>query len=302
MPKKKLNFPDPRDLLATLDMEEVAEKIWYDGMKDYDFQDAKECVWNAAVKWLHRDVVEFSVTDVEVRRETEVAGAKLKGYLDIRGTINGEIKALEKFKGKPFVLDWKTTKNKLSTDWKNKLVDSIQWKLYCVLEPEYPGLIFYRGMSRQGDVREVIIEPPEPQYLIPEVEDVVGPIASFIKQLGEKHEVWPRNMPSACNAFGRPCVWYAECEDNEMPRRLVEIESMSYSTINRFMLCPERLRREKLAYLEAKELEIEGEIEPDASESTRFGNAVHRGLESLYKQAYNIVEPEKEEENVTEKG
>jgi hypothetical protein len=72
---------------------------------------------------------------------------------------------------------------------------------------------------------------------------------------------------------------------------------MSYSTINRFMLCPERLRREKLAYLEAKELELEGEIEPDASDATRFGNAVHRGMESIYRQAYDIAKPEKEEDH-----
>jgi hypothetical protein len=170
MKKKKINFPDPRDLLATLDMDLVAEKIWYNGMRDYDFQDAKECVWNAAVKWLPRDMVEFNVTDVEVRRKTEILGADLKGFMDIRGTMRGEIPVLAKFAGKPFVVDWKTSKNKLSTDWKNKLVDSLQWKIYCVLEPEYPGLIFYRGISRQGEVREVIIEPPQPEYLIPEVE------------------------------------------------------------------------------------------------------------------------------------
>jgi hypothetical protein len=295
MAKPKVTFPDPQELLATMDLDAVANAIWYEGMKDYDFQDAKECVWNAATKWLHRDVVEFNVTDVEVRREAEIAGHKVKGFIDIRGTLNGKINALSKWAGKSFVLDWKTSKNKLSTDWKNRLLDSLQWRLYCLLEEEWPGLIFYRGIGRQGDVREIIIEPPQPEYLIPQIESDIGPVGDFIKKLGKTAEIWPRNMPHACKAFGVECGFYSECEDGDMPPALVPIENLSYSTINRYMLCPERLRREKLAYQLAKELEIEGEVEPDASDATRFGNAVHRGLENLYKQAYDIVDEEETE-------
>jgi hypothetical protein len=289
MTKKKLEFPDPRDLLANLDMEKVAEKIWFDGMRDYDFQDAKECTWNAAMKWLHRDVVEFDITNVEVLREADIAGFPIKGYIDVRGMLRGKIPALSKWADKPFVLDWKTSKNKLSTAWKNRLVDSLQWKLYCLLEPEYPGLIIYRGISRQGDVREVIIEPPAKEHMVAEVEAIVGPVSHFIQHLKES-EVWPRNMPASCHAFGYECPFYNDCEDNEMPPRAIDVEHLSYSSLTRFLLCPERLRREKLVYLEALEAEVEGEIEPDGTDATRFGNAVHRGLEELYKQAYGLVE------------
>jgi len=124
--KPKLEFPDAQELLETVDMDLVANEVWGDGdLKDYDFEDAKQMVWNAAVTWLPRDVVEFDVEAVETKRNLPYIADgdrthMVKGYLDLVGTMRGEVPALSKWAGRKFLLDWKTSKNALGTDWKNR--------------------------------------------------------------------------------------------------------------------------------------------------------------------------------------
>jgi hypothetical protein len=90
-------------------------------------------------------------------------------------------------------------------------------------------------------------------------------------------EVWPRRKPDACNAFGRPCPYYQDCDEYSMQRKAPGDRQLSYSSVNTLLLCPERQRRDSLSDIR------------EETDSTVVGTAFHRGMEEMYRMGREIV-------------
>src|SRR5574341_793848 len=180
---KKPDLPDLDSLLASVNMEAVAQAIAQtrsgNALPDYEFEDAKRAVWLAAETWLPRDNVEFLVTGIEERQEVCLGATPVKGFLDIIGQTNGLIPALTPYANSHFVLDWKSAAGSLDTAWRERLLNSWQWRLYCRMTGA--RLFFYRGVSRTGETKELIIETPETNSA--EVEQFFSQIAAMREPL-----------------------------------------------------------------------------------------------------------------------
>lgn len=238
-------------------------------LPDFDVENCKELIWKAAERWLLRDLEEFTLDSVEEEQYAIVAGHNFKYIMDLAGKVKGIHEPFTPYAGKTFCIDWKTSRNTLDAVWKQRLIDSWQWKLYHYCEGI--DLFLYRGLSRNGDLKEVIISPPE--TTLDEVYEYVDAVGEQLVVLQE-YEVWPRNAPYACNAFGRECSHKAECDNYTMPRAKVRKDHISYSFLTTFMLCQEKARRYALKQSN------------DSSEETTFGRCCHRGLASLWRQAF----------------
>lgn len=277
------------EVWGRVDQERIAQAIGPDILNEFDFQDAKLCVYTAAQRWLVRDITEFAIDGIETRRDLENINVKLlggfKGFLDICGTMKGECKEFKPYTGKKFILDWKSAKAALDVKWKDRQIFSSQWRYYCAAADPV-DLFFYRGVRRptkfggEVDFRELIIEVPNHNYQ-EATEDIVGKMTARKALITAGLEVWPRNMPSACYEFGRVCPYFDDCDTYTMPRRVVDIEKeMSYSRLKVFASCPERHRRDLLNSIDG--------IDDDENENTIFGSAFHRGMAELYSQVFNI--------------
>ncbi len=282
MPKvSKPLFLAPERIMLEVDREKVAGAVVaYEEnepkMAEWDFEDAKRLIWLAAEKWLPRDLHEFILEATELKIIKEIPGLDrpFKGYLDLAGTVRGTIDPFVPFAGKKFVVDWKTSKNTLGTDWRNRLIDSWQWMDYTEI---YGADVFcYRGLSRNGTTAEVILKVPQTNGK--EVIQLLTSVGSQIKALDDgDFPVWPRNKPFACNAYGRECDFYQDCQEYTMPQSPIPKDKMlSYSFLNNFMLCNERARRTAIGERDA------------GTDETNFGVATHRGLAELWRQAYQI--------------
>ena len=245
-----------------------------------DLEDAKELVWMGAERWLEEDIKNLSITHVEHKILVPLPGLNISisGVLDLQGKCN-ETGDLKQFSNSIYIADWKTSKSSLDSDWKTRLLDSWQWRIYSFA---LGAKVFsYRGLSRKGETREVIFEVPEnnDQQV---VEYLKGASLMMRPLLESNLEVYPRHMPFACKAYGRDCPHLLDCKDYTMPRKAVNdlkddpfkgYLSISYSQLEKLFLCPERMRRDMIA--------DKGE---DSSEAG-LGKCVHAGLENLYKQA-----------------
>lgn len=268
--------------MDAVDKDAIVEAIltFEDGEKpfdDFDFEDAKLAVWTAAEKWLVRDLGEFTLEAVENKVVTNFAGPEypFKCFLDVCGTMKGTIKPFDKFAGLKYVVDWKTSKNTLGTEWKQRLLDSHQWQMYS--EVYGASLFIYRGISRiRAETQEVLIPVPDTNGA--EVLQQLQGIGCQLNALRvAKFDIYPRNKPQGCFAYGKQCPWYDSCMTYKIPRGELPLDkNLSYSFMNNFMLCNERARREVLA----EGMEYQGE--------TSYGRAVHRGLASLWSQAFRL--------------
>ena len=268
------------EIILTLDLDKVAAEInaveaGQPEMPDYERRDVRELVLLAAERWLPNDLVELHLDGVEEAHD----GTNFRGILDLRGRHKGVLKAYQGFAGAGMIADWKTTKGALDADWANRYKYSWQWKLYAMAFPE-TRLFHYRGISRSGDMRDVVIEiPPE----------VAGEAAIFVDQVQEMRRSlfyenmlykngphpWPRKMPSSCRAYGRDCDFKDTCWNNITVPGSVDInKALSYSSIETFLLCPEKHRL----------TQISGYGEDD--EVLAFGKAFHRGIAEIYNQAF----------------
>lgn len=269
-------------LLAQLDLDKVTQAILTrdDGeaqLADFDIEDASGLVRMAAEKWLLRDLGEFTVTDIEQEKSMWVPTDKepFCYVVDLAGTLVGLTSPFSNYPNATFVCDWKTTKNQLSTEWKNRLLKSWQWRLYAA--GTGAKLFIYRGLSRQEETKEVIIEVPKENDR--EVAQFLASLGSTINSLRQGgYTVWPRSMPYSCGAYGRECEFLKDCQEYNMPRG-IPYKRLSYSYIEKYLLCPEKARRYAL---------IDAEGGPrESSEESNFGSSVHRGLAELWRQAFN---------------
>lgn len=263
------------DILMSLDLEKVQDEInaveaGQPPMPDYERQDVRELVLIAAERWLEQDLEEFQMTAVE---EPFNIGSTFRGILDIRGRHRGALSAYKAFKGTEGIIDWKTTKGALDADWAARYKYSWQWKLYAAAFPD-ARLFHYRGISRSGATREVVIEIPD--GVIAEAELYLAQIAGMRENL-RCTAPWPRKMPSSCKAYGRQCDFWDQCSENlVIPGEIDYSKPLSYSGAETFLLCPEKHRLTQIA----------GYGEDD--ETLAFGKAFHRGVAEVYSQAFKI--------------
>jgi hypothetical protein len=284
--------PDLDVILEPVDLERVATEMGVDSnLAEHEFLDAKKLVLKACATWLPRDVVEFEVTGIEETVETpwgDPCASVYKGIFDLTGKFKGMFNATKKVKGEKFILDWKTAGRNLDTTWKDRLVDSWQWRMYHMLKPS--GVFIYRGINRAGDTREVIMNLGDRREEI--IRSTEKQLHHDIKILDnyfdKKADVWSKHMPWSCRGMYE-CPHVDDCLDDVQPRGCPEkFPNISYSLINGLHNCPEKLRRDLIR----KERGLEEKPGP----GLRFGAAVHRGLAEIYSQVFG-VEYERESEH-----
>lgn len=273
------------EVWSGIDQEKVAAAINPTAqLKDYDYEDAKLCVFAACEKWLCRDIDELAPKGIEQKfifSDSEITTlGGVKGYLDLHGTLRGSTKEFAPYRSQKFVLDWKTVNSGLDVKWKDRQLSSWQWKIYAGMSGA--GLFFYRGIRRPNklgldiETREVIIEVPAHNF--DETREHLLSVLHSREALG-KYDVWPRNMPEACYDYNRVCPYFEDCDGYTMPRALVPLteKPLSYTRLKTFLQCPERYRRDLLV-----------EDDGDGSPYAAFGSAVHAGLAEVYSQVFGL--------------
>ena len=263
------------EIIQTIDWDRVTAEInaieeGQPAMPDYERQDVRKLVLNAAERWLPQDLEEWQLDAVEER----FVHPSLRGILDLRGRHKGKYKVFEPFAGKKFICDWKTTRGKLDADWAERYQYSWQWKLYTIPHPD-TAVFSYRGISRDGSTREILVEvpPTSPQEALHYLEQ----LQVMRKALGDSLP-WPRKMPGSCRAYGRDCEFLDHCQNNRTHTGLIDISKpLSYSSAETFLLCPEKHRLMQLAAGNA-----------DDDETLAFGKAFHRGIAEVYTQAFKL--------------
>lgn len=289
MVTKKNVTPDFNDFWASLDTASIEAEIAPPGITiaDFDYEHAKACIYAAAERWLVWDLENLVVTNVEDRFDGVFGNAPFKAFLDLAGVTKEKppFKNLQEFGGVLFEVDWKTAQAALDTRWSSRQVGSWQWREYAFLHGG--RLFFYRGIRRpqepgsDPETRELILEVPETNAQ--EVKEFIEGVAAMrnaLVQIGA--EVWPRHMPSACNAYGRECPYLADCQNYTMPRQALLAKVLSYSALDGFLQCPERHRRDILT----------DAAESGDNDATAFGRAVHRGLAEVWRQAFKLPKSE----------
>lgn len=276
----KVTVPALEDILSYFNMDAVVEAIWTPDSKGRkptygwdEFDNIKEMVWAAAKKWLARDLVEFNITGVE--RLTEYSD--IKGYMDVEATMKGVIKPFDTYAGKKIVVDWKTRDGELDDRWRNRLIDSWQWKIYASMTDA--SIFSYRGVSRRCPEGEcstkeilLIVQPWNKEAVYTQLE---GQSAMVNGLIDGAITPWPMHMPDACNKYGRECEYYDDCSNYKMPQFVPETGKVqSYSRLDDFARCPELYRRRT-------------RDEGEAGESL-LGSGVHFALAELYRQAKDV--------------
>lgn len=272
-------LPPLEDYASQIDFEQVTEAVLgppgTPRIAEYELDDIKQMIWTAAEKWLVRDIYDFQIENVE---EEYREGHRLptgeiqvfRGFKDVEGWLRGRLNVSRKYAGQKCVIDWKTTHSTLDKTWEDRLLDSWQWKkyLYC----SGAQVMLYRGFNRHGETRELLIErPPDLEQIVPE--QMIGVALERQALISAGLTVWPRRMPGACGSYGRECPHLADCRSNTMPRAaILPGRTLSYSSMDTFMLCPERARRSLLE---------EGTSD---TKETLSGQAIHRGLAEIYRQ------------------
>lgn len=289
------------ELVSEVDWDKVrAAMIGSSPILDFDLEDAMLCVHAACERWLIQDLENLQITGIESK--IEVASPPFKAYLDLEGSIVAKDKAFLPYRGKPFIIDWKTSKGELDKKWVRRHTLSTQWRQYAWGKGMRGGLFFYRGIRRpdaNGKVafREVILDTDSYTYNNDDltIQQLRGIIAMRNVLISEDFPIWPMNMPVACHDYGEDCPYLDDCDLGNQPHWVPPFgKVMSYSRFKSFLRCPERSRRELLD-------ETEGDAD-NGSDATRFGNCVHRGMAEVYSQVFNVpitgreeVEVEKEE-------
>lgn len=280
-----INLPDFDEVLANCDLEAIEAAIFTPkreggSVPNYridDVQNIKEMLLLAGRRWLPGDLVEL--TDVEIEGKIESERMALKAYLDITAVVRGVRKPFDGYPGARMTIDWKTRDGELDQRWKDRNVDSWQWKIYSSISN---GILFnYRGVSRRCNATEypckdILLLVPESVDL--EVEEYVqGKIAERNSLIELGLTVWPRSMPDSCGMYGRECPFKGDCDAYSMPRYLPETSKiMSYTSLKNFGICPEKARR------------LENLPEGDSGDETNIGDGFHKAMAELYKQAFKL--------------
>ena len=264
------------EIFLSLDLDRVQSEInaIEDGqpdMPDYERQDVRELVLVAAERWLEQDLEEWDMEGIEEKVEV---GTSFRAIVDFRGRHRGVQTAYKAYAGAVALGDWKTTKGALDADWAARYKYSWQWKLYAAAYPD-AKLFHYRGISRSGATREVVIEIPD--GIVDEARQYLKQVSDMRDSLRETYP-WPRKMPSSCRAYGRDCDFVDVCRENQLIPGTIDFQKpLSYSGTETFLLCPEKHRLTQIA----------GYGEDD--EVLAFGKSFHRGIAEVYTQAFKLA-------------
>ena len=238
--------------------------------------------------WIRRDLQEFENVTVEQKYKNG------KVIIDLEATCKGTLAPFERYKGEKVLLDWKTTFDIVDSEkWRNKCLGSWQWKTYAA-ERNSAKIFIYRGISRSlwepktsGGVvteysrtKEILIEIP------PDIDKSVKlQYTGVTAQLNalKNFPIWPTNpSPDTCWAWSTPCPELSDCTNYSMLEHpLTYEEELSYSSMSRFMMCPERFRKQALRKLSIIE------TDPDSSDFTVVGTMFHAGIAEIYRQLWN---------------
>lgn len=240
-----------------------------------EFETACNCVFTALERWLAEDLANCRVVAVEEAFEDTFK----RGVVDVILEIlpNPEDEVYKNHPGSLMAIDWKTSRNTLGSDWRDRYIYSWQGPTYTDgIGRKYhrtPEFFQYRGIARSFETKPVLLKVENPA---PSVEAQYGGLRAMRDALVDANlPVWPKNMPSACGAYGRECRYWRDCTEGKEPRFVVAPDKLfSFSSASTFLLCPEKYRRNLL----------EGS---EDSEDTIFGNLVHIGLAAAYKQVQN---------------
>lgn len=245
-------------------------------LAEYDVDEAMRMVWVAAEKWLSRDIYDLEIEGVEELQEHPTPWGRVKMVFDVRARTKGRLNNTKKYAGQPVIVDWKTTLSTFDARWVNRYFGSWQSKFYSHFGQA--PLIIYRGINRHHETKEILVEPGagNTKNVLIQMEGLFEQRDALIKK---EFSVWPRRMPAACGEYGRECPYILECPDLiDIPSGAIPAnKSFSFSSMEKFMQCPERYRR---GVLESEA----GGADKEGSDESDFGLAVHRGLAELYRQ------------------
>lgn len=265
-------------------MDAVAAAIWSPDRSgatptytEDEFQNIKEMVYSAADKWLGRDLVTLTIVNIEQEGRLYAGTTnEVKGYIDLEVTVNegDNIAPFNQYGGASMVIDWKTRGGELDQRWRERLIDSWQWRLYAAMIGAQ--LVSYRGVSAAceftgSDTKEIIIKVGDTNAV--EVGEYIAGQTNMLASLNG-FTVYPRNMPWACNKGNVECPFKTDCDNYTMPRFEPTPKVMSYTEFERFSHCPEYYRRSRQ--------------ESGQSAAASLGQGFHRAMECLYRQAQTI--------------
>jgi len=281
-------MPDFEEIWSLIDYSKVEDALWdltRDGKKsNYSLDEVNnihEMVESAARHWLPRDLVELNIGAIEEKATFPLdRDTTIKGYIDIVAQMRGTMKPFSDYKDKIIIIDWKTRDGELDQRWRERLIDSWQWKIYSTLVPG-TAVVSYRGVSRRcGNdgcgTKEVLLGVHRTCH-----EEVIEQCNGLIRERNVLIErglpVWPRNMPDACFKYGYECPFKQDCDKYTMPRFVPNSgREMSYTSFGYFMRCPEFSRR------------MEGDPGADDTEESNIGGGFHRCIAEVYRQVKEI--------------
>lgn len=249
------------EIIDALDVSKIADATRLSAPADWSgaqLESIADMIYLAAETWLPQDLDDFRITHIEEKERVPTSPLTRSTVCDIRGFYGPD--------GEKFVLDWKSA-GTVDERWVERMEASWQWRTYLV--DTQSDIFIYRGVQKDAGATKELICRRYPG-MERDVEEYYRGVSSQIRSLVNE-EVYPRNMPSACGAFARQCDHFYDCRNNTMPRGVILPTSISYSSAEHFMLCPERYRREQLAG-------------PGTSIDTLIGSVFHSGMAELYRQ------------------
>lgn len=240
---------------------------------DFEYGAIKEAVAAAVDAWVPEDSAHLVVgveQEVEIPfegwEEGEIppeSARRAKGFLDLN---------LLTREGRTIIVDWKTTGAK-EMPQADKYSRSWQWRMYAAaLAAQVPVEsieVQYRVVTRDLQLGTISLIPSA--YTVERVREQLQMVAAMNDAIAE-FTVWPQRMPGSCKAYGRECPFTLDCANGTMPRGAMRRKDLSFTYVDRFLLCPERARR------------VELEPEGDSTEEAGFGSAFHRGMAEVYGQ------------------
>lgn len=258
-------------VLAALERENLPEAMG---------RDVRDLTYRTAQSWLNKDLDMFEIVGVEETHKVDIGGQILKAVVDLECIVHSK-NANKIPVGSRVRLDWKTSGLLLETPYGRQKFSSLykesfQGRIYPCIPPKSDYFLF-RGISKVDSGSYQLIQTP--------YEGQEKDVTAFLRQGRAAIESqkgaslpWLKNT-KACEAFGTVCPHTATCLRGTPDEFLVDpppLEHLSFSSLEAFILCNERYRRDRI--------ELGGLIEDDSSDASRYGKAFHVAIAEVYKQ------------------
>jgi hypothetical protein len=269
--------------IEQIDVEPVNKIIESYNFNESVEKDLRELINFTVREYLNLDLKTFKITGVEKEYLIPISGIKYKGIVDLELEV---IDPKNRYKfpvGAKVKIDWKTTGLALLQDYaakkfKDLYRETFQWRLYSYIEPRCDYFMF-RGVSKADGGFVQMIQQPYP-LMGQDVEAFMVQARSSIDSQKGKALPWLKNVKS-CNAYGTPCAYAANdtCLRGTPEEFLIDPElpeHLSFSSIDAFLTCPERYRRDRLV--------MDDLVTNDASDASTYGKAFHECIAAIYKQ------------------